>query len=308
MSRNAKVLHCDIEVPGDFELVSGLSYLSKAPGVVFESVTLDRFRKAFYLSESEVPVLLSVYKTPAFPSVRVELYGETISDEDLIGVRERVEECFYVSPAPSGLFDLFIRDKILGSLYSRYGLIRPFLYFEPFEAFLWAIAAQQVNVGFAKTLLFRLHGALGGKHLEFEGVTYPLSPNPREVASLSMEELRECKFSGTKAKALLEISRAVADKEIDFSVMKLLDYDTVMASFTKYHGVGRWTAEYVLLRGLGFDDVFPSGDLGLRKAVANLYGLEGHFAEETIRSMSSSWSPYRGWISQLLFYHLNASR
>ncbi len=301
------ILSCDIEAPCDFDLASALYYLSKAPGIVFENVSLDLYRKAFYPKDSDTPALLSVYEAPNQAGVRVELCGESVSEGDLARVRERVKECFYVFPAPPGLLDLFDRDKTLGSLHDRYGLIRPFLYFDPFEALLWAIAAQQVNVGFAKTLLLRLHDVSGAKRLESDGISYLVSPSPKEVASLSLEKLRACKFSGTKARALIEISRVIVDKGIDFFAYRTLDYDTVMASLIKYYGVGRWTAEYVLLRGLGFNDVFPSGDLGLKKAVASLYGLSGDLAEETIRAMSYDWSPYRGWISQLLFYHLNAT-
>ncbi len=298
-------LSCDIATPRDFSLFSTLSYLSRAPGIVFETVSAEHFRKAVYLQDSDRAAILSVSETPNQQGLRVELHGMSLSHLDLAKVRERIVECFYVFSPPDGLLDLFSRDEAVGLLHERYGLVRPFLYYEPYESLLWAIAAQQVNVGFARTLLLRLHEVSGGATLQFEGKDYLLTPRPGDVASLSIDVLREAQFSGTKARGLVEISKALVSKQLDFAVLKKLDYDAAMASLTRYYGVGRWTAEYVLLRGLGFEDVFPSGDLGLKKAVASLYALGSPLVEENIRNISYGWSPYRGWISQLLFYHIN---
>ena len=68
---------------------------------------------------------------------------------------------------------------------------------------------------------------------------------------------------------------------------------------TGINGIGRWTAEYVLIRALGFRDAIPAADVGLRKAIGRAYGLERAATEDEVRSLSANW---QGWREGVAFY------
>ncbi len=69
-------------------------------------------------------------------------------------------------------------------------------------------------------------------------------------------------------------------------------------------GIGRWTAEMFLIFSLGREDVFSYGDLGLRNAIRNLYGLKNHPTPAQAEKISSAWKPYRSLASRYLWASL----
>ena len=90
-------------------------------------------------------------------------------------------------------------------------------------------------------------------------------PRPVDVLSLDDRDLREIGFSRQKTRSLLELSRAVEEKEIDLESLETLDNRNALELLRGIRGVGRWTGEYALLRGLGRLDVFPGDDAGAQK-------------------------------------------
>jgi DNA-3-methyladenine glycosylase II len=62
-------------------------------------------------------------------------------------------------------------------------------------------------------------------------------------------------------------------------------------------GIGRWTAEYLLIRALGFRDAIPAADVGLRKAIGLAYGMGRNATEAEVRTIAEKWHGWRGWAS-----------
>jgi DNA-3-methyladenine glycosylase II len=91
-----------------------------------------------------------------------------------------------------------------------------------------------------------------------------MAPLPSDLAGLEPERLKRLKFSRQKARALLELSDAVVEGEMNLEGLALLDDEAAVARLLQLWGVGRWTAEYALLRGLGRLHVFPGDDVGAR--------------------------------------------
>ncbi len=85
--------------------------------------------------------------------------------------------------------------------------------------------------------------------------------------------------------------------------------DEAIAELTALRGIGRWTAEWVLMRALGRLDLLPAGDLALRKVVAELYFDGGPITEQQLADFAlERWSPYRGLATTYLFAHLRQQR
>ena len=175
--------------------------------------------------------------------------------------------------------------------------LRVLLTLDPFEALVWAILGQQVNLAFAYALrrdLVRLVGvpAPGGLLAH---------PDASRIAALTVADLQALRCSRRKAEYLLHAATEVATGRL-----KLAERHTATAAardLLALRGCGPWTAQYVLMRGLGFRDCVPVGDAGLTLALQRWFSLDARpTVPETLRLMAP-FAPQRS----LATFHLWAS-
>jgi DNA-3-methyladenine glycosylase II len=98
-----------------------------------------------------------------------------------------------------------------------------------------------------------------------------LSPrlSAQDLAGFELQALRELCYSLRKATTIIHLAQAVVDGRLDVEGLEHLADDEVIARLTRLREIGRWSAEYVLLRGLGRLDVFPGDDVGARHNLAS---------------------------------------
>jgi AraC family transcriptional regulator of adaptative response / DNA-3-methyladenine glycosylase II len=175
--------------------------------------------------------------------------------------------------------------------------LRVLLTLDPFEALVWAILGQQVNLAFAYALrrdLIRLAGVPAGEGL----IAHPDAPR---IAALQVEDLQALRCSRRKAEYLLHAAQEVAAGRL-----QLQERPTATGAardLLALRGCGPWTAQYVLMRGLGFRDCVPVGDAGLTLALQRWFGLEARpDGRETLRLMAA-FAPHRS----LATFHLWSS-
>ncbi len=144
---------------------------------------------------------------------------------------------------------------------------RPPLQPSPFEALVTSITAQQVSLISAVAIRNRLIERFG----EQIGNAWAF-PTRERIARAHEDELFEVGFTHRKA----EYAVALARSDIDLDALALLPDDEVRAAITAHRGFGPWTAEWFLARHLARPHAWPAGDLVLRKAALNLYGVEVH--------------------------------
>jgi 3-methyladenine DNA glycosylase/8-oxoguanine DNA glycosylase len=183
-------------------------------------------------------------------------------------------------------------------LYDRHAGVRPVLFADPFEGIAWTILGQQITV----TLAVRLKRALS-RHLGTvrEGIAGPVSifPSPEVMAGASVEGLRALSLSRQKAATLIAVARAIADGRWNPAALSDEPVESARAVLEQFRGIGRWTAEYILLRVAGHADVLPAGDVGLQRAWARLTGQPARVTETVLREAGEAW---RGWRSDFAFY------
>jgi AraC family transcriptional regulator, regulatory protein of adaptative response / DNA-3-methyladenine glycosylase II len=175
--------------------------------------------------------------------------------------------------------------------------LRVLLTLDPFEALVWAILGQQVNLAFAYALrrdLVRLAGLPAGEGLIAH-------PDAARIAALDLQDLQALRFSRRKAEYLLGAAAEVAAGRLVLDGMTTAT--RAARDLLALRGCGPWTAQYVLMRGLGFRDGVPVGDAGLTLALQRWFGLATRpDAPETQRLMAP-FAPHRS----LATFHLWAS-
>ncbi len=162
------------------------------------------------------------------------------------------------------------------------------------EALVTAILCQQVNLRFAYDIRRELALALGSR-ARIAGAVHVAFPTPRSVGALRPRALQRFRLSGGKTRAILGLARAFETGTLEERAIAALPDEAAIEALVAFPGVGRWTAEVALLRGLGRADAFPAGDLGVVKYLAvGLLGRSARAAEEEMRRLAERWKPHRG--------------
>ena len=166
-----------------------------------------------------------------------------------------------------------------------------------FEALVGAVLSQQVNLTFAYSIKRELVERFGRKW-RVGGRTYWAFPVPRRFAGQSVDDLRPFRLSNAKAGALIRLGEAF-ESSIPFPAppaeLGSLSDDDLIERLTALKGIGRWTAETALVRGLTRPDVFPAGDLTVVKYLAqSLLGKTEKASETEMRAFAEGWRPFRG--------------
>ncbi|HEX7651734.1 MAG TPA: DNA-3-methyladenine glycosylase [Candidatus Paceibacterota bacterium] len=158
-----------------------------------------------------------------------------------------------------------------------------------FDALASSIAGQQLSTKAASTIRERLRTACGGR------IT------AAAIAKLSPAKLRAAGLSGAKTKSLKELAAAVQNGILDLPALRRIPEDEASAKLTSIWGIGPWTAEMFLMFALGRPDVFSAGDLGLVRAMEEIYGLPKNAPREKLLELSRAWSPHRTFASLILW-------
>ncbi len=164
-----------------------------------------------------------------------------------------------------------------------------------FATLVTSITHQQVSMAAATTIHGRLVKALGGK------VT------PRRVLARSPEQLRAAGLSRSKAAYILDLADKAQRKEVEFSRFPAMEDEAILTELTAVKGIGVWTAQMFLLFHLHRPDVLPTGDLGLRLAVADAYGVPPEKAAQLMLEHRERWSPYCSVASRVLWQSRRAA-
>jgi DNA-3-methyladenine glycosylase II len=247
------------------------------------------------------PAKLTVIQTAAGPEPTLTV---TVESAKRISTRARHEAGLLVQKMLGLAVDLrpFYQlardDVVIGALVERYSRVRPPRFPSVFEGLVNSIACQQVTLDLGIVLLNRLSERFGA-HVVNQGTVLHAFPTPADMADAPEGSIRELGFSRQKTRALLELSAHAADTTLDLTLAGLTNTEAV-AYLSRFRGIGRWSAEYVLLRGLGRLDTFPGDDIGAQNNLRRLFHLADRPSYDRIRQLTSPWHPYEG----VVYFHL----
>jgi len=191
-------------------------------------------------------------------------------------------------------YRIFKSDPVMAPLLGHCRGLRMIRTPDPYEALLIAVVNQQVSVASAESIRRRMNAALGDRIVS-DGITYITYPSPRRLLATRPTALRALGLSRQKARYVREIAARAAAGALDPALFDALDDEAVIARLMEIPGVGRWTAEIVLMRGLGRADVFPAGDLGLAVAVQRVLGRKDRPTEDEMRALAEHWKGWRSY-------------
>lgn len=196
------------------------------------------------------------------------------------------------------LFYECIKDnKFLYPLVLKFKGVKPPRLPSIFETLANAIAFQQLSLEAGFSLLNNLTQKFGSPFEEDDHVNYAF-PEPCKIMKCTKEELMLLGFSEHKSKTLILIASAIVHEKI-FCNLDKLSNEEIIKFLCSFKGIGRWSAEYTLLRGLGKIEILPGDDVAIHKSVENLLKLRKKPDFDRIKKIEKEWHPYAG----LIYFH-----
>ena len=144
------------------------------------------------------------------------------------------------------------------------------------------IVYQQLSGKAAATIFGRVQALYGDRN-----------PTPGELLATPTKKLRAAGLSERKVEYARELAAKTSSGEIPLDTMHAMTDDEVLATLVQVRGIGRWTAQMVMMFHLGRHDVFPELDLGIQKGVQKLHGLRKLPSPERTARAGAIWAPYR---------------
>lgn len=169
------------------------------------------------------------------------------------------------------------RDPLLARVMEAVGPVRREILPDLFTALVHSVVGQQISS--------KVHAVLWKRVLERFG-----TPTPERYAALEEAELRACGLSGRKASYIAGIAKAFAEGRMRADDLARLDDEAFCETLVALPGVGRWTAEMLLIFSLGRKNVLSLGDHGIRKGLRMLYGVK-EVTPDFAASLKKRYSP-----------------
>ncbi len=167
-----------------------------------------------------------------------------------------------------------------------------------FEALIDSIIEQQISLRAAWSMQRRLMETFGDV-LTLNDQTYLVFPDPKSLATATIEQLRGCGLSGRKAEYVRDVSLLV-EQGLDLEGLRSYDEQSIIEEMSKIRGVGTWTAEMTMIRGMQKFDAIPADDLGLRRVISHYYYKDRRITGQEARSTAEAWKGWRGLASYYL--------
>lgn len=156
-----------------------------------------------------------------------------------------------------------------------------------------SIVSQQLSIKAAATIFSRFRALFPEEY-----------PHPQLLANVNPELLRNAGVSNQKATYLKNVARFTMENDLTHFNWNNLSDTSVIQFLTQIKGVGRWTAEIVLIFTLGRPDILPVDDLGIQQAMVKLYNLpeSGKNLHARMQEVAEPWRPYRSLACRYLWH------
>ena len=259
--------------------------------------TMDRWEEGIYrrtLVIDAMPVQVAV--TQQNSALAVTVAGAGLPSRAQAEVTAALDRLLGLRIDLRKFYRLASQETKLHQLARRFLGMKPPRFPSVFEALVNAIACQQLSLTVGITLLNRLTERYGlGSRSEDRAF-----PRPDDLGEVDVQALRALGYSRSKGQAVIDAARAMREGAFNLDSVATMDDAETIHRLMALRGVGRWTAEYTLLRGLGRIHQFPGDDVGAQKGLQRWLRMNRPPDYDHVRRVLRKWRPYAG----LIYFHL----
>jgi DNA-3-methyladenine glycosylase II len=184
-------------------------------------------------------------------------------------------------------------DARMAAIIRQVGPHRLIITPDPFVTLAGSIVSQQISMAAAASIQRRVRDLCPGGRVR-----------PAAIAALHPRTLRKAGLSRSKVVYIRDLAAQFLSGELTTRKLRAMSDQQVIEAATRVKGIGRWTAEMLLIFCLERPDVWPIDDLGIRKAARNYLGVAELPAKQTMIALGEPWRPYRSYASWFLWRSL----
>jgi DNA-3-methyladenine glycosylase II len=280
--------------PRDFSFTECLWFLNRNYDDCLHVVDADSVSRAIIINDAVV--VLTVMENEE------HLVIDTGTTEHAGPVKDALLRYFYqwfdLGRDIEPFYRLLKIHPVLGYMAEDFKGLRVMNIPDVFEALVWSIIGQQINLTFAyklKRVLVEKYGTL----VKYSGGQIYAFPSPAVLAAASVDDLRGLQFSRQKAAYIINAAKVFNEGELSKEMLMDLSPNEKIAALVELKGVGKWTANYVMMKSLNDTTGVPHGDVGLLKALED-HGLITDRKDEI--AITGIFRCFAGWESYLVHY------
>jgi DNA-3-methyladenine glycosylase II len=181
-------------------------------------------------------------------------------------------------------------DKITRQLYGLKNPTTPTV----FESLVDSVVEQQISIKVAHTIEERLVKKFGDP-FNLDDDNYYTYPTPQNIASANISDIQQVGLSMRKAQYIQNAAQLIAAGKLDLENMKnQIDAEQIIAELDAIRGIGVWTAELTMLRGMQRLDALPADDFGIRRVISTYYCGGKPIKAVEAREIANKWGRWKG--------------
>ena len=254
-----------------------------------------KFRQAIRIDDKVALCSVESAGTVENPRLQVELKANgKLTAKQKEKAAKTVSALFNLDFNLTAFYKEIKTDEIMARLTRKlFGLKSPTTQFA-FEALVDSIVEQQISLKVANTFERRIITKWGDA-LCIDGETYYAYPTPKSLAAATKQELRAVGLSERKAEYIKNAATLIAEGKPNLETLKICpNPDDIIKKLDEVRGVGVWTAELTMIRGMQRLEALPADDLGLRRTIAHFYCNGKAITSSRAREIAKNWGAWKG--------------
>ena len=237
------------------------------------------------------------------PHLKVAISGNRIGPTELQLARKNLELLLGLKIDLTDFYQSAKHNPRVWELVKGFRGVKPPRFPSIFETLVNAISCQQVSLTVGLLLMNRLAWNYG-RAISGETSSIHAFPTAQDLSNLEMDSLRRFGFSTQKSRYIVGLARSVVNEEVDLENLASMNDEDTLNYLQSIPGIGRWSSQYALLRGLGRLHRFPADDVGAQNGLKRLLGLRKRPNYERTIELIEPWQPYAG----VMYFHLLLNR
>lgn len=279
----------------DFNLEATVRLLQRRPANRVDRWEGGGYLRAFLTPEGLKLVRVTNAGTVAEPDVRIEILDGHVTPETVTFLTTTVRRMLGLDVPAAPTAWLIEKELRLAPVATALHGFRAPCFPTLFETFAAVIPFQQLSLDAGTAIVGRVVEAFGAS-LTHDHQRWFTFPTPEAIATASPEALRATGLSRAKVASLQAIARLSVDGTLGSLHLDQRSTDNALGALRGLPGIGPWSASLILLRGLRWIDVFPTGDVGAARSLTALLGLPAPLSPADASAVADRFGDRRGYL------------
>jgi DNA-3-methyladenine glycosylase II len=278
--------------PFSFELTT---YILRGGESPLRKIKDGSYIRLLHVNDKHILTEISSVGTVEEPRIIVKLRSQQdLSSNDAKEAKKIVSASFNLELDVLPFYDSVKNDTVMSIVVKKLRGLRSPTTPTVYEALVESIIEQQISLNVAHRLEASVIETFG-ESIRYDDEVIFAFPLPGQLAEASINDLKKCQLSQRKSEYIRDISKLIVSGELDLEKFNSYkDTSEIVKELDEIRGVGPWTAEMTVLRGLRRFDAFPADDVGMRRHMARYYTDEEMITSEEARAIADKWGEWKG--------------